>query len=52
MQVLIAGKGVISAIGNNVQETLTSLINLRTGVDKISVLRTNYSSKLPAAVNV
>jgi 3-oxoacyl-(acyl-carrier-protein) synthase len=49
MQILIAGKGVISAIGNNVQETLTSLINLRTGVDKISVLRTNYSSKLPAA---
>ncbi len=49
MQVLIAGKGVISAIGNNVQETLTSLINLHTGVDKISVLRTNYSSKLPAA---
>lgn len=49
MQVLIAGKGVISAIGNNVQETLTSLKNLHSGVDKISVLRTNYSTKLPAA---
>ncbi|MFN8323943.1 MAG: beta-ketoacyl-[acyl-carrier-protein] synthase family protein [Chitinophagales bacterium] len=49
MQVLIAGKGVISAIGNNVQETLTSLKNLHSGVDKISVLKTNYSSKLPAA---
>src|SRR5688572_5647140 len=49
MQVFIAGKGVISAIGNNVEETLASFRNLKSGVDNITVLRTNYSDTLPAA---
>jgi 3-oxoacyl-(acyl-carrier-protein) synthase len=49
MQVFIAGKGIISAIGNNLQETLASLRKGKSGVDKISVLRTNYSNTLPVA---
>lgn len=49
MQVFIAGKGIISAIGNNLEETLASLRNRKSGVDKISILRTNYSNTLPAA---
>lgn len=49
MQVFIAGKGIISAIGNNVNETLASLRNSKSGVGKITVLPTNYASKLPAA---
>jgi 3-oxoacyl-(acyl-carrier-protein) synthase len=49
MQVFIAGKGVISAIGNNVAETLASFRNLKSGVDKTTILRTNYSDTLPTA---
>ena len=49
MQVFIAGKGIISAIGNNLNETLVSLRNSKSGVGKITVLPTNYASKLPAA---
>lgn len=49
MKVFIAGKGVISAIGNNVAENFASLKNLQTGVSKITVLPTRYSDTLPAA---
>ncbi|MES2620825.1 MAG: beta-ketoacyl-[acyl-carrier-protein] synthase family protein [Bacteroidota bacterium] len=47
MQVFIAGKGIISAIGNNLEETLVSLRKGNSGVDKISILQTNYSATLP-----
>ncbi len=49
MKVFIAGKGVISAIGNNVAENLASLRNLQTGVSKITVLPTRYAETIPAA---
>jgi 3-oxoacyl-(acyl-carrier-protein) synthase len=49
MQVFIAGKGVISAIGRNIEETLASFRTQKSGVDKISILKTNYSETLPAA---
>lgn len=49
MKVFIAGKGVISAIGNNVAENFASLRNLQTGVSKITVLPTRYAETLPAA---
>src|SRR5687767_14034240 len=49
MRVFIAGKGAISAIGNNVPQTLLAFRNLKSGVDKISILRTNYAETLPAA---
>lgn len=49
MKVFIAGKGVISAIGNNVAENFASLRNLKTGVSKITVLPTRYAETIPAA---
>ena len=47
--IFIAGKGAISAIGNNVTENFASLRNLQTGVAKITVLTTRYAEILPAA---
>ncbi|MBL0310754.1 MAG: beta-ketoacyl-[acyl-carrier-protein] synthase family protein [Bacteroidetes bacterium] len=49
MRVFIAGKGVISAIGKGVSETLTSFRTGQSGIGKISVLTTNYGGKIPAA---
>ncbi len=49
MRVFIAGKGVISAIGNNVQENLASLRNSKSGVSKITILPTRYAETIPAA---
>lgn len=48
-KIFIAGKGAISAIGNNVAENLASLRALRTGVSKITILPTRYAETLPAA---
>ena len=48
-KIFIAGKGTISAIGNNVAENFASLRNLQTGVSKITVLTTRYAETLPAA---
>jgi 3-oxoacyl-(acyl-carrier-protein) synthase len=48
-QIFIAGKGAISAIGSNVAENFASLLNLQTGVSKITVLTTRYAETLPAA---
>lgn len=47
--IFIAGKGVISAIGNNVAENLDSLRKGESGVAKITVLPTRYAETLPAA---
>ena len=48
-KVFIAGKGVISAIGNNVAENLASLRGGNSGVAKITILPTRYAETLPAA---
>ncbi len=49
MGIYIAGKGVITAIGNNVEETLQSFREYKTGIGPITILPTSYSDKLPAA---
>jgi 3-oxoacyl-(acyl-carrier-protein) synthase len=49
MEIFIAGKGIITSIGNNVTETLDSLKNSKTGVGEITILPTGYRGKLPAA---
>ena len=49
MQIFIAGKGAISAIGNNVRENLASLRSGQSGVAKITILTTRYAETLPAA---
>jgi 3-oxoacyl-[acyl-carrier-protein] synthase-1 len=47
--VYIAGLGVISAIGNNVRETLTAFPNLQPGMGDITMLDTIHRSHLPVA---
>src|SRR5688572_16654131 len=46
--VLISGVGIISAIGDNVEETLHSLLESKTGVGKITILKTALSETHPA----
>lgn len=46
-KVFVAGAGVISAIGNSIQETLTSFQNQRSGIDSIKYLDTIHRSDLP-----
>lgn len=48
MQVYVAGKGVITAIGNNVAETLQSFRESKTGISHITILPTIHAGTLPA----
>jgi 3-oxoacyl-[acyl-carrier-protein] synthase-1 len=48
MQVYVAGKGVITAIGNNVAETLQSFRESKSGISHITILPTIHAGKLPA----
>lgn len=48
-RVFITGTGIISSIGINIEETLESLLTLRSGVGKISLLDTALEDQLPAA---
>src|SRR5688572_4001769 len=48
-RVVITGLGTISAIGDNVEQTLDSLLYSRSGVGKISILETALSQTHPAA---
>lgn len=47
-RIFITGIGIISAIGNNIEETLVSLRSEKTGISKISYLQTAHN-KIPAA---
>ena len=48
-KVLVTGFGLITAIGNNAEESLHSLINSKSGIGKISLLDTIHKDVLPAA---
>ena len=48
-KVYIAGLGIVSAIGNNVAETLDALENMQAGVGPITSLNTIHRSTLPVA---
>ena len=48
MQVFIAGKGIISAIGNNTLQTIESLLMGRSGIKPITILTTHHAFTLPA----
>ena len=48
-KVYIAGVGIVSAIGNNVAETLEALENMQAGVGPITSLNTIHRSTLPVA---
>lgn len=47
-RIYITGLGAISAIGNNVPETLDSLMHSRTGIGKINYLGTRYKDEFLA----
>lgn len=46
-KIYITGLGIISAIGNNVTESLDALNNKRTGVHKLRHLRTRHQDSVP-----
>ena len=48
-RVFITGFGIISAIGDNAEQTLLSLAESKTGVGKISILKTALAESHPAA---
>ncbi len=48
-KVYITGLGIISAIGNSVDESLQSLLASKSGVEKISILKTALSETHPGA---
>ena len=47
-RVVVTGIGMISAIGKNIDETLESLKNKRSGIGQISILNTTYKGLIPA----
>ncbi|HEX8546894.1 MAG TPA: beta-ketoacyl-[acyl-carrier-protein] synthase family protein [Cytophagaceae bacterium] len=49
-RVYITGMGIISAIGNNVQENYEALCNQQSGIDKLRFLQTRNSELLVAEV--
>jgi 3-oxoacyl-[acyl-carrier-protein] synthase II len=47
-RVFITGCGIITSIGNNLEENLASLTSGRSGIGKITILETVHSDTLPA----
>ena len=48
-RIFITGIGIISSIGNNVKETLISLLAERSGLGEITLFQTSHQGKLPIA---
>ena len=48
-KIFVAGKGIISAIGNNVAECLDALENERAGMGQMQQLKSAHSQRLPVA---
>jgi 3-oxoacyl-(acyl-carrier-protein) synthase len=48
-RVFVTGIGIISAIGNDIQEVQDSLINLRSGVGKLTLIDSIYKNEIPVA---
>lgn len=44
-KVVVTGIGIISSIGNNLQETFESLVNKRSGISQISILETIHQDE-------
>ncbi len=47
-RVYITGCGIISSIGDNVNETFSSILEEKTGIGKIDLLNTNHKDHLIA----
>jgi 3-oxoacyl-[acyl-carrier-protein] synthase-1 len=48
-RIFVTGIGIISGIGNNVEETLQSLIDKKSGVAEIKYLKTNHKGVIPVS---
>lgn len=48
-KVVVTGMGIITAIGDNVQENRHALISGKSGIGKASFFKSNYTNKLPFA---
>lgn len=46
-RVFVTGMGVISSIGNNVEENRTSLLSAKTGIGKASFMQSRYVEQFP-----
>ena len=46
-KVLVTGMGIISSIGNGVDETLQSLIHLKSGLGPLELIETRYKNSFP-----
>jgi 3-oxoacyl-(acyl-carrier-protein) synthase len=44
MNIFVTGMGMMSAIGNNVSQSLDSLVNCRSGIAPISILKTRHQA--------
>jgi len=47
MKVVVTGIGCVSAIGLNVQETVTSLVREKSGLQTLSLFESKYKNRLP-----
>jgi 3-oxoacyl-(acyl-carrier-protein) synthase len=48
-RIFVTGLGIITGIGNNLEETKDSLLHLRTGIGKIRFLETNLRDEIPVS---
>ena len=48
-RIFVTGIGIISGIGNNVNETLKSLREKKSGVGEIKYLKTNHKGVIPVS---
>lgn len=48
-QVFITGLGIVSSIGTSIEETLSSILGLRSGIGDITLLETRHKGNIPAA---
>jgi 3-oxoacyl-(acyl-carrier-protein) synthase len=46
-RVFITGLGIISSIGNTVEETLQSILTMKSGIGKITILETRHRDMIP-----
>lgn len=49
MNIFIAGKGIITSIGNNLKENLEALTAAQTGIEKMRFLKSHFAGILPVA---
>lgn len=46
-KILVTGLGIISAIGNNVEETMASIMSQKTGIGQLHFIETKHKDQIP-----